>query len=539
MSTMTDLQPGVLLQGRYLLTSFLGQGGFARVWRARDQQLDREVAVKVLNIQHMALQGSMLDTVLKRFEREAKLAASIHHTNVVQIHDIGHVNGQHETPFIVMELLDGKDLKEYIDHQGPCQPTTFIPQFIACLDGLARAHELGIVHKDLKPSNLFISDIGRRTENVKLVDFGIAHINQPHIEGAGRLTSTGQLLGTPQYLPPEYIHSQQVSPAMDVYQMSLILVEALSAEYMLKDESSLQCLIIHGDGRLELPIYLMESPLGPILRRGLARDPALRYQDADAFATALSQVDLTKIPPRPLPRTQLLPRQRLDGSPVTHPEKPYGSYASQHVSVSERVPVDTPQAYAPTMASHQHAVVSAPASHPVSTRKKGVSGIVITLLIILGAVVMMGFCCIGALSESMDEQANQGAAEFFEVDDTKGLMDEQAEVFLPDVSIEENESEDLNVALQVKEAEQLLDQGKHEDATAICTRLIEEVNGQGSDVLSCYNVIMRAAWNPTRKFGKREKKACKQLKKYEEAYPSHRISIQVQRTIMNCVEHDY
>lgn len=314
-----ELRPGYVIEGRYELLAFIGEGGFARVWRARDRQLGREVAVKLLNLGAMALgNASSVNTVLQRFEREARLAASIHHPNVVQIHDIGHLKGIKERPFIVMELLTGDDLKARIDQQGPCDPTTFIPQFINCLDGLARAHEVGIVHKDLKPSNLFLSDPGRRTETLKLVDFGIAHISQPSPEdAAARLTSTGQLLGTPQYLPPEYIHSQQVSPAMDVYQMSLVLVEALTAEYVLGHESSLQCLIIHGDGRLEIPRYLLESPLAPVLKKGLSRDPALRYPDAEALADALGALACEHIPARPHTNGQPLERIRLDGSKLT------------------------------------------------------------------------------------------------------------------------------------------------------------------------------------------------------------------------------
>lgn len=569
--SVMELQVGAVLEGRYALEQFLGQGGFARVWRAMDQQLGRQVAVKILNVQQMMGHDGMMATVLQRFEREAKLAASIHHPNVVQIHDIGHIGGVLEQPFIVMELLDGKDLKEAIDQDGPCDPATFIPRFIDCLDGLARAHERGIIHKDLKPSNLFLSDPGRRTEALKVVDFGIAHINQPSIEGAGRLTSTGQLLGTPQYLPPEYIHGQHVSAAMDVYQMCLILVEALSAEYMLGEESSLQCLIIHGDGRLEVPTYLMQSPLGEVLRRGLSRDVRTRYQDAGELADALASVDVSAIPQKPPhERGQLLPRQRLDGSPAEprvtrsaastidtgHPPMP-----------SQRAPSHAKEAYYPTEAHPslaggvKHEVI--PTYYPPVPTKQGMSsgnfGALLILLILFGGVAVVGLCVLGAVlgedesSESVVSAVspNLEQVEFEDVVTEPPLIAQAREEFEELDDLEEPDEPDpqgevgleqLNeaaVALEVEEASQVLEAGKKDEAIKMCEGIIKEVDGRTMEVLGCYNVIMRASWNPTRKFGAREARGCDLLKGYEEAYEDHRISIGIQRQIMKCVEHDH
>jgi serine/threonine protein kinase len=192
------------------------------------------------------------------------------------------------------------------------RPEHLLPLFISCLDALGEAHELGIVHKDLKPSNLFLSDPGTRSEALRIVDFGIAHIkNGPGDAGeqpdppeakerSGRLTATGQILGTLQYLTPEYIASQTVTPALDVYQMALILVELLSGDRVIKTDNPFECLRIHTFGLLELPEYLLASPLGPVLRHALASEVSERIPDANAFAEALSEIDPAAIPPSPL-----------------------------------------------------------------------------------------------------------------------------------------------------------------------------------------------------------------------------------------------
>ncbi len=578
---LEDLRPGQVLEGRYELLDFIGVGGFARVWKARDQQLGREVAIKLLNLDAMMLDSSAVPVVLQRFEREARLAASLHHPNVVQIHDIGHLQGKKERPFIVMELLTGSDLKERIDKLGPCNPQTFIPKFIDCLDGLARAHEVGIVHKDLKPSNLFLNDPGRRTEALKLVDFGIAHISQPNADDAGaRLTSTGQLLGTPQYLPPEYIHGQHVSPAMDVYQMSLILIEALTAEYVLGDENSLQCLIIHGDGRLEIPRYLLESVLAPVLRKGLSRDPAARYASASQFADALSKIPLAQLPHRPPTQGMPLERIRLDGSPLTSknarvelapsllledglepgvvPGQGQRSNAPDaYMHTVDSIPaMQHPSAIAQTEHPPQQALQQGPRYTPPNrpTQKSSSSLVswMLGLCIVVGALGGGSCICCAILGEqdgepdydvSVDEPipgdelsfdgrpATEVPAAPPAVDNTEVLQ------MLEELELEQDVRGEA-ITLQVQEIEEELAAGKKDEAIAMCDRLIKEVNGEHMEVLKCYNIILRASWRPARAFGARERKACTLLRGYRDSYQAHRRSIDTQRSIMKCVEHD-
>jgi serine/threonine-protein kinase len=302
---------GQIVAERYEITKHLGTGGFAKVFKAFDRVIEREVAIKFLDLRTIHGSDQMIRTILERFRREAKLAAKIQHRNVVNIHDIGQLDDRGFRPFIVMELLNGYDLEDQLNEHGPFEPTRLLPLYVDCLDALGEAHEIGIVHKDLKPSNLFLSNPLERSEAIRIVDFGIAHIKGGG-EGAteedegkepgrgGRLTATGQILGTLQYLTPEYIAAQIVTPALDVYQMAMILVELLSGERVIKTDNPFECLRIHTFGLLELPEYLLDSSLGPVLRKGLAAEHEQRYQNAAEFADALSKVDPSTIPVSPL-----------------------------------------------------------------------------------------------------------------------------------------------------------------------------------------------------------------------------------------------
>ncbi len=284
---------GAILQDRYRIVRHLGEGGFAQVFEAFDTNIERSVAIKFLNLHTSTTDQSASDNMMARFKREAKLAARIQHPNVVNIFDFGILGQNRNIPFIVMELLSGHDLEEQIFEKGPMSPQRALPLFVGCLEALGEAHKLGIVHKDLKPSNLFLSNPGERNESLRIVDFGIAHIRDAR---EGRLTATGEILGTPQYLSPEYIEAQIVTPAFDVYQMGLILVEALTGRPVVDENHPLRCVKVHSMGELDLPTPLLESPLGPVIAKALHIDHTQRFADADAFADALAAVDATTLP---------------------------------------------------------------------------------------------------------------------------------------------------------------------------------------------------------------------------------------------------
>ncbi|OIP44746.1 MAG: hypothetical protein AUK47_00425 [Deltaproteobacteria bacterium CG2_30_63_29] len=280
---------GSVIDDRYEIISFLGEGGFATVYKARHIHINRFVAIKLLNIGVKVPKSSEFE---ERFLREAQTAAQIEHPNVVTIHDFGFA-GSIRQPYIVMELLEGHDLEDELKKNGPMEPKRLLKLMPLCLEALAEGHKAGIVHKDLKPSNLFLSFPFQDKEMLRILDFGVATINQ----GGKRITSTGQILGTPQYLAPEYITNQISTPALDVYQMGLILVEALTGVPVVDFENPFQCLMAHCKGNLNIPEKILTGPLGPVLERALAINYEKRYQDAGEFREALLAIDPESIAP--------------------------------------------------------------------------------------------------------------------------------------------------------------------------------------------------------------------------------------------------
>ena len=290
--SIMGLEIGSRIHDRYEIRDLLGQGGFAAVFRAHDTQIERDVAIKVLHIASLVSQGNDRDVMLTRFKREAKLAARITHPCVVQIFDYG-VLEEEDNPFIIMEILDGHDMDEEISQRGGLDAQRVLPLFVDCLEALGDAHERGIVHKDLKPSNLFLTDPGTRREMLKLVDFGIAHPGDSNRE---RLTRTGFMLGTFEYMAPEYIEDQIISPAIDVYQMGLILIEMLTGRAAVQATNPWKCSMKHVRREWEVPKPLLQSPLGAVVDRATAREPDQRFETAAEFAAELAGIDAETVP---------------------------------------------------------------------------------------------------------------------------------------------------------------------------------------------------------------------------------------------------
>ena len=281
------LEVGYVLQGRYEIREELGSGGFAVVYSAFDSTIERQVAIKVLNLKLLKRGEEETEQIRRRFLREAKLAARINHPSIVEIYDYGLLDDQNR-PYIIMEFLEGDDLEKILEEEGAMDPRRLIPLYCDALHALDAAHQAGIIHKDLKPANLFFAERGGRRERLKVVDFGIAHIDAP---GEDRITTTGTMTGTPQYMPPEYLEEQEVSPRIDIYQMGLILVEALCGVAVVEDSTPYQVAIAHMRREFRVPEAILESPLGEIFEKSTASDPDERYARAEEFARCLESVD--------------------------------------------------------------------------------------------------------------------------------------------------------------------------------------------------------------------------------------------------------
>lgn len=296
-----------VLSGRYELGKQLGSGGFGAVYQATDRQLQREVAVKIFDPR----QTGSSEELQERFRREAIATAAIQHSNVVTVFDVGMTN---DRIFIVMELLQGRPLTKELERWPHGMPATrAIPLLVGALEGLAAGHEAGIVHKDLKPSNLFLDDPGQPKEKLSIIDFGVARVLHER-----KLTATGKLVGTPRYLAPEYIEDLQVTPSLDVYQMGLITVELLCGMPCLPRRLDLvSCCQRHVDGDLEIPDGLREGEIGAVIAQATHVDSAKRYQTAAEFAAALAKVNPDDVQIRGADGH--IPTPRLGVKPLTKP----------------------------------------------------------------------------------------------------------------------------------------------------------------------------------------------------------------------------
>jgi eukaryotic-like serine/threonine-protein kinase len=305
---MQPAVPGRLLGGRYRLLDFLARGGMASVWIGEDTLLARRVAVKTL---HPELSAD--DSLRARFRNEAISSASIADARIVGIYDTGEDDG---VAYIVMEFVEGQDIRRLLADRGPLSPSgaTRIARDVAT--ALDHAHRAGIVHRDIKPANVLVS----RDSRIKVTDFGIAKANSSQSD----LTSTGVIVGTARYLAPEQVRGDPVDGRADVYAVGLLLYEMLTGR-----------LPFHGDTDMSTALARLSTapdplppgvpaPVAAIVERCLAVDPARRYASAGDLAAALDAAgdddltvgrDITATlaaqPPRPRPPRESAPPPAL------------------------------------------------------------------------------------------------------------------------------------------------------------------------------------------------------------------------------------
>ena len=259
--------------GRYRLGERIGHGGMGEVFAAHDLRLDREVALKLLR-SDLAEQDGMRERVVA----EARLAARLTHPHVVGVLDTGEQDGR---PFVVMERLSGRTLgDELADGAMPAERVRDVG--LQVLRALAAAHDLGIVHRDVKPGNILDAGVG----TWKVADFGIAK----WVHADETLTGTGELLGSPSYLAPERIEGEQAGPASDLYAVGVLLYEALCGRKPFEGDDPFALATAIRDGAYEPPAAVFpdaDPAIVAVIERAMQRDPAERYESAEAMAAAL------------------------------------------------------------------------------------------------------------------------------------------------------------------------------------------------------------------------------------------------------------
>lgn len=280
-----------LLGGRYRLVRQLGEGGMGQVWEAQDETLGRNVAVKVISL--LAGGGSRGDEARARFLREARITAQLQHPNIVTMHDLGETGTEGTwVPFLVMELVRGEGLDAML-RRGVVSLPDAARWGAQMSDALAEAHNAGIMHRDVKPSNILITPSGI----VKVLDFGVARAADPYAT-ADRLTQTGFIVGTPPYMAPEQARGLP-EPRSDLYALGCVLFELITGQLPFQAPDAVGYLMAHLTEEPPAPSSVsagVPSAWDDLVLRLLHKDPAQRYPNATDLSRALRQLDHTHVP---------------------------------------------------------------------------------------------------------------------------------------------------------------------------------------------------------------------------------------------------
>jgi serine/threonine protein kinase, bacterial len=272
----SDPLVGIVLDGRYRVDTLIATGGMSGVYRGLDLRLDRPVALKIMDSRYA---GD--SQFLTRFQREARAVAKLKDPGLVAVYDQG-IDGQH--PFLVMELVEGGTLRELLVERGPMPPHAVAAVLGPVLGGLAVAHHQGLVHRDVKPENVLISDSGE----VKIADFGLVRAL-----AEAKITSTSVILGTAAYLSPEQVSTGDAGPPSDVYAVGILTYELLTGSTPFKGDTALTVAYQRLDHDVPAPSTVIggvPTQFDKLVRRATARDPAGRYADAEDMATELEAI---------------------------------------------------------------------------------------------------------------------------------------------------------------------------------------------------------------------------------------------------------
>jgi hypothetical protein len=290
-----DLPSDRLVAGRYRLRTALGSGGMGTVWRARDEVLDRDVAVKEITFPR-GLSDADRAVLVERTRREARAAARLDHPSAVTVYDVVEQDG---APYLVMELVDARTLADVVREDGPLSPQRTAEVGLALLGALEAAHSRGIVHRDVKPSNVMVRDDGR----VVLTDFGIATST-----GDSSLTSTGLLLGSPAYIAPERARGKPPEPASDLWSLGATLFTAVEGRPPYSGDEPILTVTAVVTGEHEP--FVAAGPLEPLLEGLLEKDPALRLDAARARELLRAVAESRPDPTRTIPVAAPVPQAR-------------------------------------------------------------------------------------------------------------------------------------------------------------------------------------------------------------------------------------
>jgi serine/threonine-protein kinase len=276
--------------GRYEIKGVLGKGAMGLVYDGIDPTLNRRVAIKTILTRN--LDEATAKHYEMRFKREVKAVARLNHPHIVQVYDFG---TEGDLAYIVMEYIEGRELKDSFDKKEPFQLKTVLELMLQILDALDFAHQQQVIHRDIKPANVMVDTKG----NAKLADFGVARITDPDAD-TGEATRAGAMVGTPSYMSPEQIQGQTIDSRTDVFSAGILFYQLLTRQKPFEGTGfALAKKIVTDDPVWPSQLVNIGPEFDRVCARALAKDAALRYQKASDFAAALKRIMQGKPPEDP------------------------------------------------------------------------------------------------------------------------------------------------------------------------------------------------------------------------------------------------
>ena len=318
---------GKVIDGRYEILARVGEGGMGVVYKSRQISIDRVIALKMLNAQ-MAQDP----TWVQRFYNEAKACSRLQHPNTIRMFDFGQTSDGRL--FMTMEFLDGVSLRDAVA-KGPLAPQRVVKILIQCCASLAEAHSIGIIHRDIKPDNVFLLNMAGSPDFVKLLDFSVAKL----LEGDRMKTQAGVVFGTPQYMSPEQGRGLPLDARSDLYALGILAYEMLTGNVPFNDDNPMTVIQMHLQGQVPPMSDAIPYSVQQIVRRALEKDAGRRYQSSGEMMQHCQQVfaEITQggmsIGPGGMPKTMVagqglqmqgpgMPPQQQGGMPMQAPGMP-------------------------------------------------------------------------------------------------------------------------------------------------------------------------------------------------------------------------
>ena len=378
-----------ILDGQFKILQKIGSGGMGSVYKASQPAMNRMVGVKIL---HPKLNNRK--DLVSRFRREARAMSHLTHPNSTKVFLYGEL--EDGSLYIVMEFLEGKNLNQTVRADGPFPVSRALPILIQVCGALDEAHRAGIVHRDMKPENIFVCQQGALKDYPKVLDFGLAKVTEREMRpGSIILTQEGMVFGTPEFMSPEQAQGTPLNAASDIYSLAVILYEVLTGKLPFDGKGAMDYIQLHVNGKpiplnARVPGLTFPPLLQDVLSRALEKKPQDRFATAADFASAMKAVSEGKtVLPRELQRADAIPDITLAMPNAPHP-KGSSSAPAQPPSVRSTPPASGVSAAAMRVSGGARPLSESLETPPAQGQSLGMLVAVALLCLVLGAGAMIG-----------------------------------------------------------------------------------------------------------------------------------------------------